>query len=115
MDSDQAFRSDMNWEDINQNQLHHFQKLGKIRQANPVIGTGHQLTIDVHTCARYNETDTIIIRVLPIAGKTISVNNFFEDGITLTELYTGQTAKIVNGKISFPKDENKIAILKKQK
>lgn len=115
VDSDQAFRSDMNWEDINQNQLHHFQKLGKIRQANPVIGTGHQLTIDVHTCARYNETDTIIIRVLPIAGKTISVNNFFEDGITLTELYTGQTAKIVNGKISFPKYENKIAILKKQK
>lgn len=39
VDSDQAFRSDMNWNDIDEDLLEHFRRLGIIRRANPVIGT----------------------------------------------------------------------------
>lgn len=54
VDSDQAFRSDMNWEEIDSLQLAHFRRLGQIRRDNPVIATGHQRTLDTHTALRYD-------------------------------------------------------------
>lgn len=115
VDSDQAFRSDMDWTDINEPQLRHFQKLGKIRRSNPVIGTGRQRTIDTHTCVRYDDTDTLLIKLLPNDGAALAVKDIFADGEELIELYTGQTAKVVNGSVTFPKFENKVAILKANK
>lgn len=112
VDSDQAFRSDMDWSDINEPQLRHFQKLGQIRRSNPVIGTGRQRTIDTHTCARYNDTDTLMIKLLPTDGVALTVGDIFADGEELIEIYTGQTAKVINGSVTFPKFENKVAILK---
>lgn len=114
VDSDQAFRSDMDWEKINYPLLRHFQRLGNIRRENPVIGTGRQRTIDVHTCLRYNANDSILIHLMPNNGQSIEVVEFFKNGDILTELYTGQRAMVADGKISFPKYENKIAIIKKQ-
>lgn len=115
VDSDQAFRSDMDWENINTVLLQHFQKLGKIRSSNPVIGTGKQHTLDVHTCIRYNDTDTILIRLKPNEGELIPTYNIFHNGTTVIELYTGETARVNNGFVSFPKYENKIAIIKEFK
>lgn len=115
VDSDQAFRSDMNWDNINATHLQHFQKLGKIRSSNPVIGTGRQRTLDVHTCIRYNDTDTILIRLKPNEGESIPTDNIFNDGATVIELYTGRVATVNNGFVSFPKYENKIAIIKELK
>ena len=114
VDSDQAFRSDMDWEKINYPLLRHFQRLGKIRRENPVIGAGRQRTIDVHTCLRYNANDSILIRLMPNNGQSIDVAQYFRNGDILTELYTGQRAMVTDGKILFPKYENKIAIIKKQ-
>lgn len=114
VDSDQAFRSDMNWEKVNYPLLSHFQRLGKIRRENPVIGAGRQRTIDVHTCLRYNANDSILIRLMPNNGQSIDVAQYFKNGDILTELYTGQRAMVTDGKILFPKYENKIAIIKKQ-
>lgn len=112
IDSDQAFRSDMNWNNIDQTQISHFQRLGQIRRNNPVIATGRQYTIDNHTCVRYNDTDTIVICLSPNPWQPINLNGVFFDGTKVTELYSGQTAYVENGKISFPKYQNKIAILK---
>ena len=114
VDSDQAFRSDMDWEKINYPLLRHFQRLGKIRRENPVIGAGRQRTINVHTCLRYNANDSILIRLMPNNGQSIDVAQYFRNGDILTELYTGQRAMVTDGKILFPKYENKIAIIKKQ-
>ena len=114
VDSDQAFRSDMDWNNLNEAQLQHFQRLGKIRQSNPVIGTGRQRTLDVHTCLRFNDTDSILIRLFPENGKAIPVKGIFEDGTLVTELYTGQKAKVVSGTVTFPEYKNKLAIIKEQ-
>lgn len=111
VDSNQAFRSDMNWNDMDSTLLAHYRKLGKIRRANPVIGTGHQITIDTHTCVRYDDDSRIIIKVSPIENRPIPVSPCFADGEYLTELYTGQTARVTNGAVSFPRYENKIAII----
>jgi alpha-amylase len=112
VDSDQAFRSDMNWDSINETVLQHYQKLGKIRKANPVIGTGKQRIIDTHTCVRYNNKDTLVIRVAANSGESINLGNAFPEGSTVTELYTGQTAIVTNGKVRFERIENKVAIIK---
>lgn len=111
VDSDQAFRSDMNWDSINKTVLLHYQKLGKIRQSNPVIGRGKQRTIDTHTCVRYNNKDTLVIRVAANSGESINLGNAFPEGSTVTELYTGQTAIVTNGKAAFPTIQNNVAII----
>lgn len=111
VDSDQAFRSDMNWDSINKTVLQHYQKLGKIRKANPVIGTGKQRIIDTHTCVRYNNKDTLVIRVAANSGESINLGNAFPERSTVTELYTGQTAIVTNGKAAFPTIQNNVAII----
>ena len=48
-DRDQSFRSDMNWDSMDEATLSHYRQLGKIRRDNPVIATGKVTTIDTHT------------------------------------------------------------------
>jgi alpha-amylase len=112
VDSDQAFRSDMNWDSINETVLLHYQKLGKIRKSNPVIGTGKQRIIDTHTCVRYNDKDTLVIRVAVNAGESINLGGAFTDGTVVTELYTGATATVTNGKVTFPNLQHNLAVIK---
>lgn len=112
VDSAQAFRSDMNWNSIDSTLLAHYQKLGSIRKANPVIGTGKQRIIDTHTCVRYNDTDTLVIRLAVEGGEPIQLGGAFANGTTVTELYTGQTATVTNGVVRFERIENKVAIIK---
>lgn len=112
VDSDQAFRSDMNWNSADTTVLNHFKRLGKLRRDNPVIATGRQITYDPHTALRYNGEEKILIRLMPDAGKGIDVHDIFPDGQTVTELYTGQQTVVKNGKAIFPGYKNKVAILK---
>lgn len=112
VDSDQAFRSDMDWSDIDMAQLDHFRKLGMIRKSNPVIATGRQKTIDMHTCLRYDGSDRVLIRLKPEDGRAISVGGIFPDGSKVSELYTGQTATVEKGAVFFPEFENRIAIMR---
>ena len=112
VDSDQAFRSDMDWNDVNNRLLNHFQRLGKIRHNNKVIGVGGQRTIDTHTCVRYDDNEKLIIKVKPIVGQNINLGGEIADGAKVVELYTGQTAVVKNSTVSFPMYENNIAIIK---
>lgn len=111
VDSDQAFRSDMNWNDIDSTLLAHVRKLGNIRLNNPVIGSGRQRTLNAHTCVRYNTTDTVLICVNPENYKSIPTAEVFADGTMLTELYTRNTAVARDGKVSFPFYANHVAII----
>ena len=110
VDSDQAFRTDMDWNDIDTGLLEHFRRLGTIRRAHPVIGTGRQRTIDAHTCLRFDDTDTIFIRLRPQDGVPITVKGIFPDGTELTELYTGRKAKVSDGHVLLSGYWNRLAI-----
>lgn len=68
VDSNQAFRSDMNWTSVDSTLLAHTRALGRIRRDNPVIATGRQRTVDVHTALRYNDTDSVLIILHPAEG-----------------------------------------------
>lgn len=115
VDSAQAFRSDMNWGDFDSVQYEHFRRLGTIRKQNPVIAAGRQITIDTHTCLRYDEEDKILIRLKPEGGLPIPVEGFFGEGTLLTELYTGLTAPVCDGAVVFPEFENRVALIKEKK
>lgn len=111
VDSNQAFRSDMNWCDIDTLLLYHFQKLGRIRKSHPAIGLGRQLTLDAHTCLRSFGNDTILIKLLPEDNAAIDVSPCFTNGNKLVELYTGQEAVVADNKVSFPYFKNKVAVI----
>ncbi len=111
VDSAQAFRSDMDWEDVDSELLTHYQKLGGIRKAHPAIGRGKQVTIDEHTCARTLDGDTILISLNPTVGKPINVAGFFANGTVLTDLYSGERATVIDNGIRFPQYRNRVAIL----
>lgn len=112
VDSNQAFRSDMDWNDIDEDLLSHFRKLGRIRRSNPVIAVGRQKTLDTHTCVRYDEDDKILIRLMPDNDRPLSVEGVFEEGALVEELYTGNTSRVVGGTVTFPEYRNKVALIK---
>lgn len=111
VDSNQAFRSDMNWANVDTVLQRHFQKLGKIRRDNPVISKGSQVTFGPHACLRYDEENKILILLKPRDNEEISVEGIFPDDSKLKELYTGETGIVANGKITFQKYMHDIAIL----
>lgn len=111
VDSDQAFRSDMNWNSVDSLQLDHFRRLGRIRNQHPAIGKGRQTTIDTHTCFRHLDGDSLIIRLLPLPEQPVRVAPFFPDGTRLTDLCTGHTATVTDGAVRFPSYRNRVAVL----
>jgi len=113
VDSDQAFRSDMNWNDIDSTLLEHFRKLGNIRRSHPAIGMGRHLTIDAHTCARIADNDTVIISLSPYYTRSIPVVPVFADGTKIIDLYSGHSTIVKNGLVELPAIANKVAILVK--
>ncbi len=113
VDSNQAFRSDMNWNDMDTTLLNHFQKLGQIRKSHPAIGSGRQITLDQHTCLRILGNDTVLIRLRPVAETPINVAGIFAEGTTIRDLYSGQEATVLNHTLTFPVHPSNVAILTK--
>lgn len=114
VDSDQAFRSDMNWATADSALLDHFRRLGTIRRAHRAIGSGHQHTIDAHTCLRTAQGDTVVIAVALSDGQPVNVGAAFADSTAVTNLYTGEKATVAQGKASFSVYPNRLAVIAKE-
>lgn len=111
VDSDQAFRSDMNWDSIDNQLQDHFQMLGRIRHDHPVIGAGRQTLIDNFTCVRQDEKETIVIRVRPNVDRPINIAGFIPDGTKVIDLCTGICSMVKNGGVSFPEYKNRVSVI----
>lgn len=111
VDSNQAFRSDMNWIDGDPETFLHFQKLGKIRQAHPAIGMGKQTTINQHTCIRRIGGDTVLISLNPSSPAGIPTKEAWPDGSEVTDLYSGKTSTVANGSIRLPDADSNVAVI----
>lgn len=114
VDSNQAFRSDMKWNDMDSLLLAHYRKLGTIRRDNRVIGEGRQKILDTHTALRCNDKDSVLIRVKPNPGVPINCHGVFDDGDKVRDLYSGQILRVKDGNVIFPECRNNVAILKKE-
>lgn len=110
VDSDQAFRSDMNWESADTALTAHFSRLCHIRRAHPAIGMGRQTTIDVHTCVRTLGDDTVVIAVAVEPWRRVPVADTFADGTVVTELYTGKQFTVADGHVALSDHPARVAV-----
>jgi alpha-amylase len=110
---DANLRSNMNWEDLEADArtadiLEHWQKLARFRQAHPAVGAGeHQrLRVEPYVFSRSLElgggTDRVIVALDLDAGpKTVHVFGLFPEGAELSDAYSGQTATVKGGEVTF--------------
>lgn len=111
VDSDQAFRSDMNWNNMDSALMAHFAKLGKIRRAHPAIGLGRQTSLDTHTCIREYGDDIVAIHVQPVSSRKIPLAGFFSDGTELIDLYSYTRYVVEDGAITPDENSSNVIIL----
>ena len=122
---DATLRSFMNWDDLKTNRqtyllLRHFQQLGKFRSSHPAVGAGihQQISSTPYVFSRIyskeNYTDKVVVGLdLPMGKKEISVGTIFENGTTVTDVYSGKTATVTDGKISIDSPYDIILLEKK--
>ena len=109
---DATLRSMMNWDDIvgkisTKELLVHYQKLSVFRKNHPAIGAGVHQKISsnyylfTRTFSSENYTDKVVVGLdFPIGNKEINVANYFPEGTSVRDAYSGQLAKVENGKIT---------------
>jgi len=99
-DPQQATRSDMNWDRIDQAVLAHWRALGAFRARHVAIAHGvhARLALEPYVFSRVDaERDDRVVVALDVrAGVAIPLADVFRDGDTLRDAYTG-TSYVVKG------------------
>lgn len=115
--TDQPSRSDMNWNDIDEEVLSHWQKLGQFRRNHIAIGAGEHKLIQNSPYAfsriykTENYEDKVVI--IPYAEEevTIDVSSIFEEGAEVRDFYSGKKSKVKNGSVTFKPSKNNIILI----
>ena len=114
---DATLRSFMNWDELVRNSevngykvedvLAHWQKLGTFRKAHPAVGAGVHAKLSVipyvfkRTWQSGSYEDSVVVGLdLEKGKKDIVVKGVFEDGTMVKDYYSGQTLKVVAGRVS---------------
>lgn len=114
---DQPTRSDMNWSTIDAGVLSHWQKLGQFRSKHIAVGAGShkQLQSSPYAFSRtYNSggvEDKVAVVVGASGSTTVNVGSAFEDGTTVTDFYTGQSAVVTGGQVTFAAHANGVILI----
>lgn len=115
--ADQKYRSDMNWNSINQEVLTHWQRLGQFRNNHIAVGAGQhkQISASPYTFSRTYDKNGIndgVIAVIGATGNTtIDVSSVFSNGNKLTNVYTGEEAVVANGKVTFASGKHGVILI----
>lgn len=117
---DQRYRTDMNWDSMDNKVLTHWQKIGQFRNNHPAVGAGQheKLDGDVYTFSRTyhleeDDEDKVVVAIPGKAGSyEISVGDVFEDGEVLTDAYSGSTYTVSGGTVeATTADANSVILL----
>ena len=116
---DQRYRTDMNWDSIDNDVLSHWQKVGSFRNKHVSVGAGQHemLSESPYTFSRtYNleedDEDKVVVSIPGKAGScTVSVGDVFEDGETITDYYTGEKYEVSGGTVDVKAGENGVVLL----
>ncbi|WOD42851.1 alpha-amylase family glycosyl hydrolase [Hwangdonia lutea] len=123
---DATLRSKMNWTAIDKDShtkgiLRHWQKLGQFRANHPAVGAGtHQMIsktpyVFSRRFSEDNFNDLVVIGLeLPQGKKVLDVSQVFKDGDILFDAYSGKTATVNKGVITFDTKFN-LVLLEKAK
>lgn len=111
-------RSKMNWGQ-NLDILAHWQKVGFFRNNHLAVGGGSQSDLGDSTYGRkYNKNgnvDNVVIKINASGSAAVNVSGFFEDGKSVRDAYTGNTATVSGGKATFTADSNGVILIEEIK
>lgn len=102
-DPQQATRSDMNWNSINQTVLTHWTKLVQFRTRHPAIARGAHLRLSTnpYVFSRIDADggDRIVAAVGANGELELAVGDAFKDGALLHDAYSGRDMSVSGGKV----------------
>lgn len=95
--------------------LAHWQKLGRFRRAHAAVGAGsHAKVGDSPYRVRRAVGDDVVYFALAATGDvTFNVGDDFADGVTLRDAYTGQTAAVTGGEVTFTADSSGVVLVER--
>jgi len=101
-DQSHKTRSDYVW-GANPEVLAHWQKLGRFRRAHRAVGAGtHTKLGDApYTFKRTRGSDKVYVALGATAAVTFTVSGDFADGDVLRDAYSGDTATVSGGAVTF--------------
>ncbi len=117
--TDQDSRTYMNWGSINTTLQAHWQKIGQFRQNHLAVGAGqHQKLADSpYTFRRtYNSAtacDAVVVVLGASGSTTVTVSSVFENGVQLRDAYTGNTATVSGGSVTFAAHTNGVILIER--
>jgi len=120
-DVQQATRSPMNWDGIDPDVLAHWQRLGQFRRRHPAVGAGtHQrLANSAYVFSRSYRQRGIEDKVVVVLGATgrvtVNVAHVFPDDTLLRDAYTGRTAMVSFGMVTFEAHPNGVLLLEERR
>ena len=103
-DRQQATRSDMNWDAIDQAVLAHWRALGRFRARHVAIARGVHTRLAprpyVFSRVDAERDDRVVVAIDVPAGAAIPLGGVFRDGDVLRDAYTGATHVVRGGAIA---------------
>lgn len=115
-------RSDMNWSSIDKNVQAHWQKIGTFRSNHISVGAGSHTMISSEDDSYYafmreynkdGKKDTVVCVTNAKGPVTLDVSAAFSDGIDLRDYYTGKTAKVEDGEVTFTAGDKGVILIEK--
>ena len=117
---DATLRSPINWSNLNNEVLAHWQKLGQFRNNHPAVGAGeHRAIANVpyvfsRSYKKGDYQDAIVVAIdLPKKEYEINVSSVFTDGDEVLDFYSGQTYIVEKGVVKIDAGNNLVLLEKK--
>lgn len=110
-----SLRSDMNWDDMDETVLAHWQKVGTFRNSHVAVGAGENASVDAtsgHAFTRTYSKGDVKDRVAFCLGAsknsevTIDVSSVWSDGDNVVNYYDASAAVVTDGKVTFNSGAN---------
>lgn len=107
---DHEMRSFMNWNSMNKDVLAHWQKVGTFRNNHVAVGAGSHTSLSATSGTAFSRTynkggvNDVVVCVVGAnknASTTITLGGAFADGTKVVNAYTGDTATVTGGKVTF--------------
>ena len=112
-DPQQATRSDMNWDSVDQAVLAHWRKLGSFRARHVALARGRhtRLSDAPYTFSRVAADDRVVV-ALGAKGKVeLAVAGVFADGAKVHDAYGDTTATVHGGRVEIDADPAGVVLL----
>lgn len=113
-DEDQRTRSPMPWPG-DTDVLAHWQKIGRFRSRHIAIGAGshNQINASPYTFNRIKDNDKVVCVLGASGNVNVNVSSTFSEGTQVRDYYSGATATVSGGQVSFTADGSGVLLIEK--